>query len=183
MFGPAQLPNGITLRATTASDSTWERRIHDASRSDLLLIDGEADFVQSIVDFQYRAKGSGHADAYPNAHYYMIEKSADVVGRLMIDFGHNEVRIVDITILPQWHGKGIGTTVLQAMQQVAGRIAAPVVLAVQINNINARKLYQSLGFKLDPDCKPSQTHLLMRWDPTANMMATRVFMSDAKAAQ
>ncbi|MCJ2185390.1 GNAT family N-acetyltransferase [Novosphingobium beihaiensis] len=179
MLGIADLPNGVRLRAATTADAQLERSIHDANRQDLTLIDGETEFVRSVMDFQYRAKNDGHASAYPNAHYYMIEKSGDVAGRLMIDFGHNEVHIVDITVLPAWHGQGIGTTVLQAMQKVAGSMAVPVTLSVKHHNYGAVKLYRQLGFLPDPDIPPTASHMLLRWEPAREHMAPRIVMPGA----
>lgn len=173
-FGVADLPNGIRLRMTRGSDSALERSLHDSSRSDLQLIDGDREFVQSIIDFQYQAKNAGHGESYPNAQYYMIEKAGDVIGRLVIDFGHNEVRIVDITLLPAWHGQGIGKTVLQAMLKISGSLRLPVVLTVLLNNRPALALYQQLGFQLDPDNRPGDTRLLLRWEPDAEAMPARL---------
>lgn len=175
-FGVADLPNGIRLRMTRSADAVLERNLHDSSRNDLQLIDGDREFIRSVMDFQYQAKNVGHGDSYPDAHYYMIEKAGDVVGRLVIDFGHNEVRVVDITVLPAWHGQGIGQTVIQAMQKVAGSLRLPVVLTALLNNQPALSLYRKLGFRLDPDNRPGDIRLLLRWEPDAESMPTRLVM-------
>lgn len=179
MMGIADLPNGVRLRATSAADAGIERRIHDANRTDLGRIDGPADLVRTVMDFQYRAKTDGHAASYPNAQYYMIEKAGDVTGRLVVDFGHNEVHVVDITLLPEWQGHGIGATVLRAMQTVAGSMALPVALSAHRGNARAVALYRQLGFRRDPDQPPSASHVLLRWDPPREMMSGRIVLPGA----
>ena len=175
-FGVADLPNGIRLRMTRNTDAAFERTLHDSNRADLKLIDGDRDLVQSVMDFQYQAKSTGHGESYPDAQHYMIEKAGEVIGRLVIDFGHNEVRIVDITVLPAWHGQGVGKTVLQAMQKVAGNLRLPIVLTALRNNLRAVTLYQQLGFRLDPANRPGGVRLLLRWEPATDMMPTRIIM-------
>ncbi|MGB0697602.1 MAG: GNAT family N-acetyltransferase [Rhodospirillaceae bacterium] len=177
MFGVADLPNGIRLRATTAHDAAFERRLHDATRQDLKLIDGEQDFIQSIVDMQFRAKSEGHGSTHPNAFYYIIEKNGDRIGRLTLDFGHNEVHVVDLTVLPAWQGQGVGSTVVQAMQNVAAKMAVPVGLTVRRDNHAAIKTYQKLGFALDPASNPLAMHMLLRWLPTAQEMPKKFIVS------
>lgn len=176
MFGIFDLPGGIRLRMTRPSDRPIERRIHDANRQDLYLIDREADFVQSILDLQFRARDQGYGEQFPDAQYYMIEKSGDVVGRLVVDFGHNEVRIIDIALLPACHNQGIGTQVITALQNVAGKIAASLALSVRQDNLAGISLYQKLGFIPDPDTIPGAMYLLMVWKPGRNMMGERTFI-------
>ncbi len=60
MFGTADLPNGIRLRPTTDRDRAFERRLHDANRWELQLVDGGPDLVQSLLDMQFTAQTEGH---------------------------------------------------------------------------------------------------------------------------
>jgi len=176
MFGIFDLPGGIRLRMTRPSDRLFERKIHDANRQDLHLIGGEAEYVQSIFDLQFRARDQGYGEQYPNAQYYMIEKSGNVAGRLVVDFGHNEVRIIDISLLPACHNQGIGTRVITALQNVAGKIAASLALSVRRDNPAGIGLYQKLGFAPDPENPPGAMHLHLVWRPGRDTMGERTFI-------
>ncbi|AXQ29315.1 GNAT family N-acetyltransferase [Solimonas sp. K1W22B-7] len=165
MFGTADLPNGIRLRMTRASDNTTERRIHDANRPELQLLQGGADYIQSILDMQLRARDAEYARRFANALYYMIEKSGDTIGRLVLDFGADGIRIVDLAVLPAFHRQGIGTTVIGAMQRVAATLPAPVILSVRLDNTDAIRLYVSMGFVADGPTEASRLHFQMRWSP------------------
>lgn len=169
-FGVADLPGGLRLRMTKPSDAAFERRLHDANRQDLTLIDGERDYVQSIFDMQYRARDAGYGAQFPDALYYIIEKQGDAIGRLVLDFGHNEVRVVDIALTPAVQGQGVGTTVLNAVKQVAAGVPCPVTLTVSLRQPHLVRLYSGLGFAPDPDAPPRSGYALLRWTPGAAEM-------------
>ncbi len=181
MFKVADLPNGVRLRMSQRGDRSFDRQLHDANRQDLALINGDRDFVQSLVDMQYRARDSSYEAAYPNAYHYIIEKSGQAVGRLLLDFGPAEVRVIDLSIHPGYQGLGVGTTVLTALQNVAAQVSSPIALAVRRDNGVALHVYTSLGFVLDADNDPFAMHLLLRWEPTRDLMETRIFMPEGRS--
>lgn len=164
MFGTADLPHGIRLRPTTAGDADFERMLHDASRWDLQLIDGEPDFVRSLLDMQHTAKTEGHGAQHPDALYYIIEKTGTACGRLVLDFTETAVQVVDLAVIPEAQGKGIGSTVLGAVQNVAGQVGAPVVLMTQRINTAAVRTYEKLGFRPTAE-QPNPAFVVMAWSP------------------
>lgn len=164
MFGTADLPNGIRLRPTTDRDRAFERRLHDANRWDLHLVDGGPDFVQSLLDMQHTAQTEGHGAQHPDALYFIIEKTGEPCGRLVLDFTEMQVRVVDLAILPEAQGTGIGTTVLQAVQHVAGQVGAPVVLMVQRIDARAVRTYHALGFRPTAE-QPNPAFVVLAWSP------------------
>ena len=86
MFGTADLPNGIRLRPATDRDRDFERRLHDANRWELQLVDGEPDFIRSLLDMQFTAQTEGHGAQHPDALSFIIEKTGEPCGRLVLDF-------------------------------------------------------------------------------------------------
>ena len=180
-FGVADLPGGVRLRMTTPADAAFERRLHDANRRDLTLIDGSRDFVQSIFDMQHRARDEGYGAQFPNAMYYIIEKQGDAIGRLVLDFGHNEVRVVDIALTPAAQGQGVGKTVLNAVKQVAGNVPCPVTLTVSLRQPHLVRFYVGLGFVQDPDEPPRGGHALLRWTPDAAGMGRSHFITQPQS--
>jgi len=164
MFGTADLPNGIRLRPATAADNAFQRMVHDANRWDLAFVDGDAEFVQSLLDMQYAAQTEGHGAQHPNALYYIIEKTGTACGRLVLDFTETEVRIIDVALIPEAQDKGIGPTVLGAVQNVAGQLGAPVVLVTQRINTRAVRVYEKLGFRPAAH-QPNPAFVVMAWFP------------------
>lgn len=158
------LPAGLSLRAERSSDKLFLTRLHHSTRDDLRLIDGEHDFIESIIEMQLTAQQNGYGNDFPDAMYYIIEYHNESVGRLAVAMGQNEVRVLDIAFIAQARGKGYGKGVLQALQAIVQKIPAPLTLSVMRHNVQAVALYTSLGFV---PCQASETHMLMEWVPQA----------------
>lgn len=164
MFVRADLPNGVSLRPTQPTDKEFERMVHAANRWDLWLIDADDDFIHDLIEMQNRAQVEGYGAQFPNALYYIIEKTGTPCGRLVLDLGGNDVRIIDVAIMPEAQGRAIGTTVIQAIQSVARQIPAPVTLAVQAINQGAYRVYESLGFRPTAE-QPNPAFVNLAWLP------------------
>jgi ribosomal protein S18 acetylase RimI-like enzyme len=68
------------------------------------------------------------------------------VGRIVIDRAGNEFRLVDIALLPEHRGRGLGTALIQNLQREAAAAKKPVRLSV-LKGERAFRLYQRLGFE------------------------------------
>lgn len=165
--GAGTLPAGLSLRPSQPSDAVFIESLHRSTREDLRMIDGSEDFIESLIDMQFHAQSRGYGEQFPNAMYFVIEKLGERVGRVTIDFGSNEIRLVDIAFIPAARGHGYGTHVLKALQMAAGKAAAPLVLSVLHVNLAARQLYERLGFRVS-NIGPS--HAEMTWYPTAEFL-------------
>ncbi|WP_334019921.1 GNAT family N-acetyltransferase [Alteromonas sp. S015] len=156
------IPEGLKMRPSQPSDAPFLEQLHRSQRDDLQLIDGEQDFIESIVDMQFRAQNEGYGQQTPNAMYFVVEKHQDKVGKVTVDFGHNSVHVVDIAFIPQVRGLGFGKDVLRSLQVAAAQSRVPLTLNVSEQNIHARRLYTSLGFQIEHHTPPT---IGMIWYP------------------
>lgn len=163
LAGGIQMPGGLSLRPTRASDNAFLESLHRHAREDLRGIDAEDDFIEALIDMQFRAQTTGYGDKFPNAMYFIVENQGECIGRLVLDFGDNEVRVVDLAFIPAARGKGYGGKTLQAVQLVAGKVMAPVTLIVHCHNLPAKQLYLGLGFAVDAVQLPFER---MVWYPS-----------------
>lgn len=147
--GDVSLPAGLHLRPARPSDNGFIESLYRATRDDLRLINAEDGFVEALIDMQYEAQTQGYATQYPNAMYFIAEKLGERIGRVTLDFGPNEVRVVDIAFIPAARGQGYGTHILRALQQAAAMVRAPLTLTVHRANLAAKRLYLSLGFRVE----------------------------------
>ena len=67
------------------------------------------------------------------------------VGRLYVDVDDERVLIVDIALLPEHRGRGIGSALLAGVLAEADRRRLPTRLHVEPDN-RAQRLYRRLGF-------------------------------------
>ncbi|UMZ09545.1 GNAT family N-acetyltransferase [Pseudomonas sp. MPFS] len=87
---------------------------------------------------------------YPAADFLIIEQAGLPIGRLCVNRQANDVRIVDIALLPAWHGQGIGTQLLQSLLAEADALGRSCSLSVEQGS-PARRLYERLGFQSGAD--------------------------------
>ncbi len=163
MSGCLKLPAGLNLRPMNASDNAFIESLYRSTRDDLRMLDAEEDFIEEFIDQQRRAQTQGYGDMFPNALYFIVEYHSERIGRVVLDFGQNEIRVMDIALIPVARGKGYGGQVLQAVQAVAGKVMTPVTLSVRFDHLRAKLLYARLGFVLEEAQIPFER---MVWYPT-----------------
>jgi hypothetical protein len=61
---------------------------------------------------QFKARHGYYQKQFPHAGYQIIEKDGEPIGRLYLDRGPQELRIIDIALLPGQRGTGIGGAVV-----------------------------------------------------------------------
>ena len=163
MFGNASsLPFGLSVKPAQSDDRAFLETVYRSSREDLSAMQGERDLVQSVYELQYRVLQEGAGNAFPNAMHFVIEKTRERVGGLIVDFGHNEVRIVYLALVPAARGQGLGKAVLQGIQKAAASAGAPVAVTVWHNNPLAKRTYLALGFIVESSTPAAER---MVWYP------------------
>ncbi|WP_211473878.1 GNAT family N-acetyltransferase [Collimonas humicola] len=143
------MPAGISLRPATAGDQPFLATLYRSARPDLQFIDGEPEFIETVIAQQYAAHTQGAGEEYPNAMHFVIEKTQAAVGALVVDFGHNEVRVIYIAFIAAARGFGYGKAVLRGVQQAASNVQCPVAVVVWHNNPGAKRIYLELGFQVE----------------------------------
>lgn len=108
-----------------------------------------------------------YQDNYKEAKFYIIEKENATIGRLYIDFFFEQksIQIIDITLLPEWRKKNIGSSILNEIIKKADENNLNVSIHVETFN-PAMELYKRLGFE-----KISETngvYHLMEWSSKRN---------------
>ena len=78
------IPDGLHVRPSTASDKPFLEKLRHSTRQDLQIIGGEQDYIESIVEMQFKAQTQGYGDQFPNAMYFIIEKHHEPIGKAII---------------------------------------------------------------------------------------------------
>lgn len=153
----------LSLRAEQPSDGAAIRRIFEHRRPDLFWIDGETDFVQMVVDQQFDGAQRSMADYFPNAHRLVIERLGEVIGRLVLDPGEVELRIVELGFVEEARGRGYTRQVIQAIQRAAVPAGVPVYITIRIDDARGRAGLQQLGFASAGQMAPFER---LGWHPS-----------------
>ncbi|HYY43493.1 MAG TPA: GNAT family N-acetyltransferase, partial [Pyrinomonadaceae bacterium] len=98
-----------------------------------------------------------------NAHFspdrhHIILLDGQPVGRMWVELRADEIRAVDIALLPSVRGSGIGTQMLHELIAESIQTGLPLRFSVEKNNLRALPLYERLGFVVIGDIG---THFLM----------------------
>ena len=159
----------IGFRDIQERDKTLLREIYGSTRQEELDkgTNWNDEQKRHFIDQQFSVQHEYYQKNFSDAKFYIIEKEEVAIGRLYIDFSENEpVRIIDITILPEWRNKNIGSSILNEILKKAGSNNLNVSIHVEAFN-PAMNLYKRLGFR-----KVSETngiYHLMEWNYNTNI--------------
>jgi ribosomal protein S18 acetylase RimI-like enzyme len=103
-----------------------------------------ADVRETILKLQYQARRQAVRSRFPNGESRIILVDGREAGWLYIAELADETRLVEIMILSEYRGQGIGTTVLRKLIADARK---PVRLSVDVSNAGAIRLYERVGFR------------------------------------
>ncbi len=105
---------------------------------------------RQFLQMQFDAQHQYYLEQFPAAKYSIILLSGKSIGRLYVDRRDDEIRLIDIALMPDHRGSGLGTGILEALIKQAQQGGLPLRIHVEKNN-PARRLYQRLGFVCTED--------------------------------
>jgi ribosomal protein S18 acetylase RimI-like enzyme len=137
----------LTLRPITESDLPFLLEVYVAARADeLVQVSWSEIEKQKFLTSQFQAQHYHYQKYYAAASFNVIEQNGQPIGRLYVDRWPNEIRIVDIALLPHFRNQGIGSHLLR--QILAEGEAANKTVSIHVEKYNpAYHLYGRLGFQ------------------------------------
>ena len=161
MTGSIQTGRTVALRPATADDEPFLRRLYATTREhELSLVAWTDDQKTAFVEMQFAAQHRHYHEHYHDTSYDVILLDAEPVGRLYVARWTSEICIVDISLLPQFCNRGLGTTLLRELQDEARAAGKP--LRIHVERFNpALRLYQRFGFTQIED---KGVYLFLEWN-------------------
>jgi ribosomal protein S18 acetylase RimI-like enzyme len=95
---------------------------------------------------QFGLQHTQYRQNYPGASFDIVIIDGMSAGRLYVDRSENGIRIIDISLLPEFRGRGTGGRIMRGLAEEADAKGLAMSLHVEINN-PVRDLYRSLGFR------------------------------------
>jgi len=137
----------LTLREATPADEFFLFRVYaDSRREELAHVAWSDDERHAFLASQFAMQYRYYREHYDGASYHVVLADGQQVGRLFVARWPEEIRIMDIALLSERRGFGIGTRLLRALCDEGDSIGAPVSIHVEKQN-PARELYRRLGFE------------------------------------
>jgi len=156
---------GISLRPAqqegAASDLEFLYGVYAASRAEELAQVPDWTEAQKgeFLRSQFSLQHTHYQSHFPNARYDVICEGGRPIGRLYVDRSETEMRIMDIALLPEFRGRGIGRSLLTEVLAEADAAGLPVGLHVEATN-PAKRLYERMGFV---DVEDRGVYIFMEW--------------------
>ncbi|GGI20997.1 GNAT family N-acetyltransferase [Bradyrhizobium guangdongense] len=161
MFGWARAASaGCRFRRIAETDLPFLARVYASTRTEEL---APVPWSQAVKDAflsqQFQAQHVHYQQHYPDADWLIIEHGGTDIGRLYVERWPSQYRIIDIALLPEHRGKGLGQALLRDLLDDAARARKDVSIHVEKFN-PAMRLYRRLGFVIEED---KGVYDLMRW--------------------
>ena len=152
-----------TLRAATEADYDFMRLLYHSTRMEEMRQFPLSDEQKlQFLDMQFAAQSQHYAEHYPTCERRIIERDGKAVGRLYVDRWKDQIRLVDIALMPDARAGGIGTRLVAQILEEGRAAGKPVTIHVEAYN-PALRLYQRLGFR---QIDTNGIYYLMEWRPT-----------------
>jgi ribosomal protein S18 acetylase RimI-like enzyme len=117
---------------------------------ELAVVDWDDAQKETFLRAQFDAQDAWYREAYAQANFDVILADGEPAGRLYVHRGPTEIRIVDIALVPEHRGGGIGTSLVEELAAEAD--AAGKSLTIHVERMNpALRLYARLGFSVAED--------------------------------
>ncbi|HEX7999888.1 MAG TPA: GNAT family N-acetyltransferase [Pyrinomonadaceae bacterium] len=151
----------LTLRPVAAEDEEFLVRVYASTRAEeLALVPWNDQQREAFVRMQFNAQRQHYQSNFPTASHHIIERDGQALGRLYVLRTDDFIRIMDITLLPEFRNNGSGTTLIKDLMNEAAASRRP--LRIYVENFNpSLRLFNRLGFK---NVDEQGMHLLMEWN-------------------
>lgn len=152
----------ITLRAVEPGDDAFLAGLYASTRGDEFAALGwPAAQLEAFLALQHRARCAQYAHDFPQAEDRLILLAGRPAGRLLVDRAPGRMTVVDIALLPEARGAGVGTSLLEGLIRDAAGAGSRLALSVTAGG-PAERLYRRLGFIPLTSAPP---YLSMEFDP------------------
>lgn len=139
-------PSVPVLRPSLDADREFLVSLYADVRSDELdQVEWPEGARDAFVRMQFDAQDSQYRASNPEGSFDVVEVGGVAVGRLYVDRRPDDIRIVDIALLREHRGRGIGEALVRAVLAEAAASGRTASIHVEVHN-RARTLYDRLGF-------------------------------------
>jgi RimJ/RimL family protein N-acetyltransferase len=156
----------IKLRPVSADDYDFLVALYGSTRAEeMAMVPWTTEQQETFIRLQFAAQQDHYAKKYPTASHDLIVCDDRPVGHLYVARMDQEIRIVDITLMPAERNAGIGSRLLEQLLDEAN--GSGKITSIYVEEFNpSLRLFERLGFSpseqhgihLLLQCNPSQHH-------------------------
>jgi GNAT superfamily N-acetyltransferase len=151
-----------SLTPIQSEDAELLLRIYASTRlEELSVVPWTDDQKDAFLRQQFTAQHAHYQENYKGAAFDVIRVAGRPCGRLYVARWPREVRLVDIALLPEFRGAGLGGRIVADLLAEAREAGRTVTVHVERMN-RALAFYERLGFAVTED---KGVYLFLRWSP------------------
>lgn len=149
----------MILRREIGADGDFLFALFATSQDHLIGVVPPGPAFDQLVRMQYEAQRRAYLAQWGDEDAMVIEEDGNPIGRIWLHQGDKELRVLDVILMPETRGRGLGGALIAALCQQAAESGRRVGLTVQDGN-RAQRLYERLGFTVVATQLP---HIFMQW--------------------
>jgi len=167
----------VTLRPVREDDGQFLFEVYGSTRAEELAITPWSPAQkQEFLRMQFNAQTKYYRQTFPEMDYRIILHDGVPAGRFIILILEDELRLIDISLLPEHRNAGIGRMLIQRLLDEAE--GAGKVVRIHVEHMNrARRLYERLGFRRVAD---QGLYVMMEWKPNIRVDTEHEKLLDAR---
>ncbi len=160
----------VILRPVEPSDEPLLLELYASTRDDVAQAPFTDEQRRGFIKMQHEAQRTDYQARFPAAEHSIILVDGEAQGRIWIDRRPEEIRLLDIALLPEHRDAGTGRVLVERLIDEARVAGVPLRHSVLSTNLDALRFYERLGFEVIEDY---EMYVLMEWRHTGQS-STRV---------
>jgi ribosomal protein S18 acetylase RimI-like enzyme len=151
------------LRPATDEDEPFLYLVYASTReAELAPLGWDEAAKHAFLQLQFSTQDRTYRSAHPGGAFDLIIIGGEPAGRLYVDRRTDSIHVIDIALLPEHRGRGIGTGLLRALLE-EGRGTGRRVTINALRTGAALALYRRLGFEV---VRERGAHVELEWTPS-----------------
>ena len=137
----------VELRPVADSDDQFLFSLYASTRQDeLAQVEWAEGQKEQFLRWQFDLQRSEYSSRFPNADYHVIIVDQQPAGRIWVGSDDEQVRLLDIALLPEFQNRGVGTALLRRLMNRAKESGKALRHMVFVLNNDGLRFYERLGF-------------------------------------
>ena len=143
----AEQTQAVDTRPVAPEDDEFLLDVYASTRAEELApVPWTDEQKRAFLRMQFDAQRGEYFQRFPDADYRVILVAGQPAGRLWVARTPRQIRLLDIALLPEFRGCGVGALLVRRLIDEAARAGLPLRHMVFELNQGAMRFYERLGF-------------------------------------
>ena len=150
----------VTFRPSLPADEPFLFRLYASTRTEeLAILPWNDEQKTAFLWHQFASQHLYYHQVFPDAQFSVLQCQGEDIGRLYLSRDRDEIKIIDVALLPAWRNRGIGSALLKLVLSDADSSGKRVSIHVEKNN-PALRLYLRHGFR---EARDNGVYFMLEW--------------------